>query len=560
MKKKMSAVLALSLAAAMMLGACGGSAPATNNNASTGKTSTAATASTPATDEKQTLDETEAWMTPTELPLTDEKVTITCFTTQDSNLTNLVDTLADTPMFQELEKRTNVHIDFNLPAVGNEASAYNLMIASGELPDLIKNSGAMGVQNYPDGLDAAVEDGYFLDLTDLAKEYAPHYIHALKDYGQYDKNVELSAYTKAGRMVGIYQIMKQPQGHWAGWYVREDWLKELGMDIPVTYDDWEAVLTAFKDQKGCSAPLLLANTAYDGLYNYWSQGFGVTSGFHQEGGKLIYGPAQEGWREYVTLMHDWYQKGLIDPDFMSAGWIPDQSMITTDKSGAYFGIYTQIAMLEAAAQDPNAVITAVPLPRKNAGDQLHFDNAVVLAGHMTVSAKTKYPELCVRLMDYMFSEEGSLLANYGIEGDTFEYVDGKPQFTEKITANPELSFAQAMAYYCMPGARCVWQDWSRELGAVPAKDIECYDIWQTGLDNANAVPAVENYDMTVEDRAEYAKIMTDVKSIVDERTVQFITGVLPLDQYDQYLADIKASGLDRAIELAQKGYDDFNAR
>ena len=117
MKKKMSAVLALSLAAAMMLGACGGSAPATNNNASTastGKTSTAATASTPATDEKQTLDETEAWMTPTELPLTDEKVTITCFTTQDSNLTNLVDTLADTPMFQELEKRTNVHIDFIL--------------------------------------------------------------------------------------------------------------------------------------------------------------------------------------------------------------------------------------------------------------------------------------------------------------------------------------------------------------------------------------------------------------------------------------------------------------
>ena len=66
--------------------------------------------------------------------------------------------------------------------------------------------------------------------------------------------------------------------------------------------------------------------------------------------------------------------------------------------------------------------------------------------------------------------------------------------------------------------------------------------------------------MSMDDRAEYSKLMADVQSIVDERTVQFITGVLSLDQYDQYLADIKASGLDRAIELAQKGYDDFNAR
>ncbi len=550
MKKNKTAFLAMSLAALMALTACGGSQPAATNG-------TAGSGSTAEPTQKETI-ELEGELTPTELPIVPEKITVTCFSGQDSNLTNLVDNMGDTALFQEIERRTNIHVDFHHPAVGNEASAYNLMIASGELTDIVKNSVN---QTYPDGLDAAVEDGYFLDLTDKAKTLAPHYIHALKDYGQYDRNVELSAYTKNGRMVGIYDLYTQPQGHWAGWYIREDWLKELGLDVPVTYDDWETVLTAFKDQKGCQAPLLLSASAYDGLYNFWSQGFGVTSNFYKDdAGKLHFGPAEEGWKEYVTMLHDWYEKGLIDPDFMSAGWLPDQSMITTDKAGSYFGIYTQIALIEKSCQDPNAIITAVPLPRKNASDQLHLDNSVVLAGYGTISAKSKYQDECIKLLDYMYSEEGALLANYGIEGDTFEYVDGKPQFTEKITANPELGFAQAMAYYTMPGSRICWQDWTRELSAVPEKDVKCYDIWGTGLDHQYSVPGVDNFDMSMDDRAEYSKLMADVQSIVDERTVQFITGVLSLDQYDQYLADIKASGLDRAIELAQKGYDDFNAR
>ena len=54
--------------------------------------------------------------------------------------------------------------------------------------------------------------------------------------------------------------------------------------------------------------------------------------------------------------------------------------------------------------------------------------------------------------------------------------------------------------------------------------------------------------------------MADVQSIVDEKTVQFITGVVSLDEYDAYLESLKSCGLERAIELAQKGYEDFLSR
>ena len=99
-------------------------------------------------------------------------------------------------------------------------TAFNLLFASGELPDMIKNQNP----GYPGGLDAAIDDGYYLDLTDLIPELAPNYWKVLNDYSEtYDENVLRSSYTGSGRMGAFGQIMKYPQGPWAGMYVRQDW-------------------------------------------------------------------------------------------------------------------------------------------------------------------------------------------------------------------------------------------------------------------------------------------------------------------------------------------------
>ncbi len=39
--------------------------------------------------------------------------------------------------------------------------------------------------------------------------------------------------------------------------------------------------------------------------------------FFQMDGKVFYGPARQGWKDYLTLMNRWYQKGLIDVDYMT---------------------------------------------------------------------------------------------------------------------------------------------------------------------------------------------------------------------------------------------------
>ena len=148
---------------------------------------------------------------------------------------------------------------------------------------------------------------------------------------------------------------------------------------------------------------------------------------------------------------------------------------------------------------------------------------------------------------------------YGTEGDTFEYVDGKPVFTSKITANDTYSFAQAMSYYTMPPSRICLQDWTRELAAVPEKDLASYEIWPEAT-TENCLPDVSSMGISSDENKEYSKIMADITTIVNEKTAQFITGVLSMDEYDTFTDQLKQMNIDRAIEIVQTVYDRFQNR
>lgn len=559
-RAKFIALLLASLLTLSSVAGCGGDNPSSNSS-STDSNSSSGSISDPG--ESSSVEAESGEVT---LPISEEPITVTWFAGLDSNLTALVDNMNQTPFFQELEERTNIHIDFQHPATGNETTAYNLLFASGDLPDMISHQRP----GYPGGLDACIDDGYILDLTDLVPQYCPNYMKALEDFStKYDENVMRTAYTGTGRIGAVGQLMQEPQGPWAGLYVRGDWLDACGLDIPETFDDWEEMLTAFKDEMGATAPLLLYKTGYDNVNSNLAMGFGVTSSWYQEDGEVKFGPSEEGWREYVSLMHDWYEKGLIDPDFMAStspvSFLPDTAMITTGKTGAFIGMYTNVAVWEAAIEGDEDNFVPVYTPMKEAG-QTHDFHATTLSGAsdtggLSISAESEYAVECLKLFDYFFSEEGAEFCNWGIEGDTFELdEDGEHHYTDKILNNPDnLAFAQAMAYYCMPAARPVYQDWTRELDSVPEKDIVCYDVWGQGTKD-KAMPAPGSLGMSPDANSEYASIMTDVQTVVDEATAQFISGVRSMDEYDEYLDTIQAFGLDRAKEIVQEAYDAFMAR
>ncbi len=484
------------------------------------------------------------------LPLTDEPVTLTVFAGLDSNLEGIIKDYNDNTFFQELEKRTGVHLEFVIPEIGAESDAYYSMIASDNFTDIISHNNYA----YPEGLDAAIDDGYYLELT-------PYLNTFLKDYNTLrnrDSFTLKSTTTGSGRIAACYSLYTQKQGPWMGLQVRKDWLDELGLKVPVTFDDWENMLTLFKTRKGAYAPLCIGANGFLEYSHGLSAGFGVYEDFMQVNGKVSYGPAEEGWKEYLTLLNDWYKKGLIDHNFMINGeWQVDRAMVESGQTGAWNAMYIMMSQYEQAV--PGMDVIPVSSPVKKAGEALHIRREDSIIGNpVSISAKSKHPDIAMKLLDYLYTKEGSLLANYGIENDTFTYnAGGKPQVTDKISENKKYSMGQAQAMYLLPPNRLGGlYDWTRELKAVPRQDLEAYNVWNKG-DDAYILP--DSLAYTREESKERSKIAADITKYRNSMTVNFITGVIDINTgWDNYISELKKMNLDRAVKITQQALDRFN--
>jgi putative aldouronate transport system substrate-binding protein len=100
----------------------------------------------------------------------------------------LMDNWDDNIVFQHKEKATGVKINFISPAAGEEVTAYNLMIASNDLPDMISHL-QMGSTTYPGGPVKAVADGVFLRLNELIEKNAPAYTRVLNSNPDFKRQV-----------------------------------------------------------------------------------------------------------------------------------------------------------------------------------------------------------------------------------------------------------------------------------------------------------------------------------------------------------------------------------
>lgn len=551
--KKLVALL-LSLALVLSLGACGGN----------GESSTSSEASPSSTTEEsgaaaESGDESQAETAETgefQLPIVDEPTTLSYFVADDSNAAIMTTDWNDNEFYQEMERRTGVHLEFEMVSSADYQTNFNLMIASGNLADMIY----VGASYYAEGVDAAIDDGYFLDLTDLVDEYMPNYEKVRTSDVQY----ELLSTTDSGRLGAVYELRQSKQGPWLGLWIRQDWLDDLGLDTPVTFDDYHEVLTAFKNEKGATAPLILNFSGSDGEFGTMSGGLNVLNSWQlDETGKVNFGPYMDAWKEYVTIMHQWYTEGLIDPDFMATDErTADMAKVVTGASGVFAALYTMPSVYEAASEDPNMNLAPVNPPVMNEGDEGHIRlRDSYTSGNTAISADSENWEVALRWLDYLYTEEGALLANYGVEGDTFEFDEnGEPVFTDKILNNENgWTMTQTVASYLCPSAGIAnWSDWTRELAGVPEKDQACYDVWSEFSDDWRLPSSVT---LTQDESTERAALYADISTIVKEQTAQFISGALDIESnWDAYISALEASGMERAIEITQAAYDRYLAR
>lgn len=109
------------------------------------------------------------------LPLTEEKATLTVYMQAPSGSLSMMTDLNESPTIQKLEELTNVHIEFICPPENDDGSFFNMLVASGEYPDIFIAADELG-RDYPGQTDGAIEDGIVINPNELVEKYAPDYL------------------------------------------------------------------------------------------------------------------------------------------------------------------------------------------------------------------------------------------------------------------------------------------------------------------------------------------------------------------------------------------------
>lgn len=466
--------------------------------------------------------------------------------------------MADCQIYQVAEEKTGVHIEYNGLSTSASAEQFNVMVASGAYPDLI----GWGL-NYATGDDAAVDEEIYYDLTEYIAQYAPNYFQLLAT----DDELLDTAITDSGYITSFAAVVTETSPEKAGMVIRTDVLSELGLEKPYTIEEWENTLAAFKDY-GMEQPLMML--APGAIQDNWIAGAFDVAAFCNsfpmsviptfvKDGEIKFGPIEDGFKDYISLMHDWYEKGYIHPDFVSlnSNWnSPDYAnAITGGNAGIFYADQGNLAGYIKGSEIPGFAVEATYDMHATEDSINHFaqysKKSVGNGFHITYNCENI--ELACRWGDWWYTEEGSLLANYGVEGVSFDYDEnGTPRLNETVTAAPE-GMRDALLIYCSNNTICCVIDPNAVTSGYEEVDVVAPEMWDKGMDDAYVIPSTVS--LSAEENTEAMNIYSDIQTYCMGSIAKFITGDQSLDTYDKFVEDINAMNIQGFLDIYQGAYE-----
>lgn len=463
--------------------------------------------------------------------------------------------------FAQMQEQTGIEIQFIHPVTGQASEQFNVMISSKDFPDIID---WQWEKEYPGGMNKAVSDGVIIKL-DNYMQYAPNYQKILEER----QDIKNSVKTTDGAIITFNEIKDDLEiNSYLGPGIRKDWLDKLGLEVPQTIDAWYTVLKAFQtmDPNGNGkADEIPLTAAQDESLQYLSATWGALKGrFYEKDGRMVYGSIQPEYREFLQTMHDWYEEGLIDPEFASSSRTNIDAKILGDTAGAFVG-YMGSQMGTYLAQRPDMNLVGAPWPKGPDGISYvgmpEMLKTVVPGFGSAISTANRHVEETMKLLDYNYSEEGMIAQNWGVEGVTYERSGDGFQFLDSVLHDPNgKSPIEAMSPYTLT----TWGGYGKIMNGAAYKALmQTYDqqkeaakIWTQG-DTSLLLPS---FPMTAEESLRMSSIMTEATLYENEMYVKMIMGIEPISGFDEYVARMETIGIHEVEELYETAYARYKAQ
>jgi len=493
----------------------------------------------------------------------------------DSRSAETVSSYSELVLYQKVSEATGIDVEFLHPAQGTTGSeAFQILLSAGDYPDIMEYSWG----SYVGGPDQAIKDGVIIALNDYLEEHAPNYYAAMEGTSRLGKlhDYKASALSVEGNYYGFKSLNVSNYGGYGGIYIRKDMLDKFGLEVPVTIDDWDNVFKVAKEN-GVKYPL----TGGSGLFTYdtvqaFNNAWGIGKGLYHVDGKVKFGPFEAAYKDYIGKMAEWMKAGYIDIDFITNGSDNLMASMTNGTSIATMGyVGSGMGKLLPAMEerDPNYSVVACPFPILNEGDTSWFqevqspaaDPCAAISVQCGIDDENRYFG-AMKWIDYLYSEEGVALKDFGIEGETYTIEvgsDGEEHFRytdviydhEKIGAH---SVQAALYHFFRPAGAPGFSEHPDYLdGFYPYEEQkEAILIWNENVDNARR-RILPTLSYTGDEATRRANILSVGRDNLNAGILDIVLGKKDISEFDAVIEAAKKAGYDELIEITQSAYDRY---
>ena len=475
--------------------------------------------------------------------------------------------LAKTPWWQELYEATNVKINWiTIPSDGT-MTTINAMFTSGQEGDAVLGGGVISDSDLilMASNDLLIPLDEYVDDEDLMPNLNDHVFSELSGARNLltapDGHVySLAKYTS---LEGNY--LESPI------WINKAWIDSLGMELPSTIEELEEILIAFRDNdmngngiNDDEIPYLFLNgqsfahmEAILGLWGIATKDSQFDSYVYVEEGKVKFAPVTDAYKEALSTLNDWYEKGLI--------W--SECFVATDEtfSAKLSGELPLVGM-----------ITSKTPPTTNKGDYVQLTPVKVegyetrwyfhpgfmgTKGQFSVTRSCENVDILMHWIDLFYTFENSIRSSYGEEEDgRYTTENGKVVFNTLSSEkgeelrNNKPSLRELINNF--PSALTTSDYESRiELSGAEAIYQENYALYEEYItDEVWPRPYIASDDAT-----RLSELRTDIFNTVAEKRAAWVTGVSDIDaEWDDYVESLNRMGLEEFVEIYQRAYDVFN--
>lgn len=517
-----------------------------------------------------------------------EKITLKVLTRRATGASNNIE---ETWIVKFIEEKLNIDLEIEELTGENVAERRNLLLASGDLPDLILTDLSNGQV-----LEYGVNNGELLPIGDyISKELTPNMYAFMEDEDSaeaikaatasdgkiYSFPLRLETSPGKGDMIGTYRV-----------FIDKDYMEAAGVqEVPTTLDGFVEFLRTIKKEVEPSEVgvnefwPLVARSGHDRLY--FQNAFGwVTSApdvatapcWDAETQSVAVPCLTEKYAEYIKLYHTLYSEGLLHPDYFTMDKTASRALYSEGKAA----INTDAAPYLFDREGFANYVLAEPLTSEWSADEPVVTSALAYTKNVAfISADTEYPEVCLRLLDWFYSNEGLVYSEFGApkgSEDTLGMIGGFYYDEEaKTVTNEEVASGawdsvynfkvnnQSLSYTLVGmnvnGNRCneaLYGDYLKLELPVKELNLEdpddhyrslCYNAQYEYL----VYPLADPY-LTTEQNDEFTDLKNVLESYLDQEFAKFVVGQRPIEEVDKLLDELMDLGGKEYLELVKEIY------